>query len=105
MTVNANDTMTDEGPSCTIFYSTQTRRAKACARRTARILRETTCLKILGGTTFDDIPTSFVDVATTAKSYKHFFLFFVSTTGDGEHCDTIQQTWKSLYVMLWMNIQ
>jgi hypothetical protein len=24
------------------------------------------------------------------------FLFFVSTTGEGEHCDSIQQTWKAL---------
>jgi hypothetical protein len=29
-----------------------------------------------------------------------FFLFFISTTGEGEHTDTIRQTWSLLYVLL-----
>jgi len=82
--------------TCTIVYSTQTGRAKACARRTARILGEKTTLKLLGGKTFDEI--NFVEYASTLapKSGNHFFLFFVSTTGDGVHCDTIQSTWRTL---------
>jgi len=81
--------------ACAIVYSTQTGRAKACARRTARILREKTTLKLLGGKTFDEI--NFVEHASTLapQSGSHFFLFFVSATGDGVHCDTIQSTWRT----------
>ena len=90
-----SDSSTTTPSSCTILYSTQTARARACARRTARILRETTDLQLLGGTTFDEVP-SFLELATAKNNDNHFFLFFVSTTGDGVHCDSIARTWKSL---------
>ena len=90
----------NDAPSCTILYSTQTGRARACARRTARILKETTNFQLLGGTAFDEASPSFLELAAAQSKVSgntnHFFLLFVSTTGDGVQCDSIQQTWKSL---------
>ena len=100
---NNQDNNNSNRPSCTILYSTQTGRARACARRTARILRETTRLRLLGGTSFDELTApSFLELAASSthnnnnNNNNHFFLFFVSTTGDGVHCDSIQTTWKAL---------
>ena len=83
--------------SCKIFWSTQSGRAKACARRTVRILREETCLDIkeLGSSFDESSPETFVEIASNL-SEDTFLILFVSTTGDGEHCDSIQDTWKIL---------
>ena len=86
--------------SCRILWSTQSGRAKACARRTARILKEQTELTFEGGagSPFDEV--DFIDLVTNTttrtSSESSFFLLFVSTTGDGEHCDSIVTTWKLL---------
>ena len=86
--------------SCRILWSTQSGRSKACARRTARILGEKTMLKLEGGigSPFDEMPLQFLDLMTAPKKEigHTLILMFVSTTGDGEHCDSIRNTWKSL---------
>ena len=79
----------------TILWSTQSGKAKACARRTARILRS--CSKTPNqiepgyhGCSFDDYtPSSFANT-------KGLVIMFISTTGDGEHTDTISKTWNFL---------
>ncbi|CAB9499948.1 NADPH-dependent diflavin oxidoreductase 1 [Seminavis robusta] len=98
MTTPSSSSSSSSTASCTIVYSTQTGRARACARRTARILREKTQLTLLGGTPFDELVPSFLDYphGQQQQQQNHFFLLFVSTTGDGVHCDSIAQTWKSL---------
>jgi len=89
-----------------ILWSSQSGRAKACARRTHRILQTPSCRLIENG---DDIllrPTMSFDQYgphrilslnkenTNAVSTR--LILFVSTTGDGEHCDSIRETWKLL---------
>ncbi|CAJ1954359.1 unnamed protein product [Cylindrotheca closterium] len=82
--------------SCQILWSTQSGRAKACARRTARILKEETTLNVNDvGSSFDDASQPFLDLVANLPS-DTFLLLFVSTTGDGEHCDSIRDTWKAL---------
>lgn len=144
--------------NCYILYSTQTGRAKACARRVARIISErqqqqlfhnTTSTRIQlrngNGNTFDDeifqqqhplqqqvtdcnplmsisakattMSNPIVDYVKYLKHYKQqdsvaassssslsssVLILFVSTTGDGEHTDTIQRTWKLMYVVFFM---
>lgn len=88
--------------SCQIFYSTQSGRAKSCARRTARILREQTSVQLVDGigSPFDETRIPFLELLTTSNSNSNsnttLFLMFVSTTGDGEQCDSIRNTWKML---------
>jgi len=89
--------------SCRILWSTQSGRAKACARRTARILEERTGLPLEGGIgcPFDETEVPLLDLlrwssGSGSASRGTLFLMFVSTTGDGEHCDTIRNTWRSL---------
>jgi hypothetical protein len=92
--------------SCQIFYSTQSGRAKSCARRTARILREQTTVQLVDGigSPFDETRIPFLELLTTSNSNSNsnsssnatLFLMFVSTTGDGEQCDSIRNTWKML---------
>lgn len=80
----------------TILWSTQSGKAKACARRAARIL--CSCSKASDqiepagyyGCSFDDYtPSSFANT-------KGLVIMFISTTGDGEHTDTITKTWNFL---------
>ena len=82
------------------MWSTQSGRAKACARRTARILGERTVVKLEGGigSPFDETPIPFLELLASAPKDGNgtLFLMFVSTTGDGEQCDSIRNTWKSL---------
>eukprot|EP00536_Pseudo-nitzschia_multiseries_P010853 jgi/Psemu1/204414/e_gw1.348.61.1 len=104
--------------SCRILWSTQSGKAKACARRTARILEERTGISLEGGIgcPFDESPVPLLEMLTRNQSHgnqsnnnnnssssssRHnkngtLFLMFVSTTGDGEHCDSIRATWRSL---------
>ena len=82
---------------CLILYATQSGRAKACARRTARILRQSNVrLRNGGGAAFDE--HSLLDFAQGSSSTKSevFLLLFVSTTGDGEPVDAMRETWKKL---------
>ena len=83
------------------MWSTQSGRAKACARRTARIIGEKTRVKLEGGigSPFDETPVPFLELLTSQPqrdSSGTLILMFVSTTGDGEQCDSIRNTWKSL---------
>jgi hypothetical protein len=102
--------------SIRILYSTQSGRAKACARRTARILSSNDHSRRLrlqngAGTAFDEdlIHEGRGFVADWADSLRRqevlsedsalsqpLLILFVSTTGDGEHTDTIQQMWTQL---------
>lgn len=84
--------------SCTILWSTQSGRAKACARRVARILKEQTTVAVTVGGQVDDF--AFFDKIVASSSSRpdvnHWWIFLISTTGDGEQCDSIRQTWKAL---------
>ena len=103
----------------TILWSTQGGRAKACARRTARILRESASITISTdtandkidafsqlpdgyyGSSFDDYgPHEFFKLGKGKSledpTEKRLVIMFVSTTGDAEQCDSIKDTWRML---------
>jgi len=106
----------------TILWSTQGGRAKACARRTARILRDATEEDdspnngddtVVGtgyyGSSFDDYGShDFLKLGEKkvvgnnseggggGNGGTNLVILFVSTTGDAEHCDSIRDTWKIL---------
>jgi hypothetical protein len=59
------------------------------------------------GTSFDDFGAKeFLNLGCnhgkqgSNVSQKKLLIMFVSTTGDAEHCDSIQATWALLYVFL-----
>ena len=83
--------------SCTILWSTQSGRAKACARRVARILKEQTTVQVTIGGAVDDY-AFFDKIVAQVQPFQgnHWWIFLISTTGDGEQCDSIRQTWKAL---------
>ena len=92
-------------PSITILWATQSGRAKACARRTIRLLRSTCGItaKINGRCAFDEI--DFLSLGCrpqndhqqqSSTNEKQFLLLFVSTTGDAELPTSIQNTWSKL---------
>jgi hypothetical protein len=91
---------------CRILSSTQTGRAKACARRCARLIaqqkissplvRNDFCLQNGKGRTFDEEVGPDLQDYAAGLTPNTLLLLFVSTTGEGEHTDTIQQTWKQL---------
>lgn len=94
-----------QAPNITILWSTQGGRAKACARRTARILRESNSAissQIPGGyygSSFDDYgPIDFFKLGSESVSdgKRRLVILFVSTTGDAEQCDSISNTWKMM---------
>ena len=84
---------------CRILYSTQSGRAKACARRTARLVAEQHGDSVLqngAGNTVDldawttensnsnnNNPVS--NLAERLRESQALLILFVSTTGDGEH--------------------
>lgn len=82
----------------TILYSTQSGRAKACARRSSRLLKaKYPSIDINGNCSFDDFGAqNFLSIGTADTNAKHLLLLFVSTTGDGEHTTTITKTWHAL---------
>ena len=106
--------------SCTILWSTQSGRAKACARRTARLLRSrgvsiaansahrtgsgsealadgTAATAGVGyGCSFDSYGASNFLSLGGASDERRLLVAFVSTTGDAEQCDNIRQTWAAL---------
>ncbi|KAL3784346.1 hypothetical protein HJC23_004109 [Cyclotella cryptica] len=108
----------------TVLYSTQSGRAKACARRSSRLLRSKyPSLVIRGNCSFDEFGvTRFLSLGSSDHGTKpvqnesdcktenpHLLLLFVSTTGDGEHTTSISQTWsamlsKSLSPTLFANV-
>ena len=82
----------------TILYSTQSGRAKACARRAARLLQHHRfSSSIYGNCSFDDFGVSnFLSLGNHSSETTHLLLLFVSTTGDGEHTTSIANTWSAL---------
>ena len=82
--------------SITILYSTQSGRAKACARRSSRLLRSKyPSIVIRGNCSFDEFGVqNFLSLGST--QHGHLLLLFVSTTGDGEHTTSIARTWSAL---------
>ena len=93
--------MADEIEACRILFSTQSGRAKACARRCARLVRERSTVRVLNrsGNAFDDEVRDLSDWCRMLKESKALLILFVSTTGDGEHTDSIRRTWKFLCVL------
>lgn len=84
---------------CQLVYATQSGRAKACARRTARTLADDVGLQLVRPPmTFDAAIGP--DVSAFAEESKsrpsRLLVLFVSTTGDGEQTDSIQSTWQQL---------
>ena len=84
-----------------LLWSTTTGRAKACARRTGRIIR---CrgVPVTACSSFDDFgATQFLNIEQTALNAgvsPPLLILFVSTTGDGEQCDSIKECWSALWV-------
>ena len=112
--------MNDNNFSITILWATQSGRAKACARRTIRLLQSSPSkfqslskIDIHGLCTFDDI--DFLSLGASSSSSQHttnnsqqqqdqsnnnnkkkLLILFISTTGDAELPSTIQHTWSKL---------
>ncbi|KAL7536233.1 hypothetical protein ACHAXR_007000, partial [Thalassiosira sp. AJA248-18] len=85
----------------TILWATQSGRAKACARRTIRLLQSSYGItNIRGRCTFDDM--DFLSLGhqqlqqPSSQQQRHFLILFVSTTGDAEQTSSIQKTWSQL---------
>jgi flavodoxin len=81
---------------CQVLYSTQSGRAKACARRVVRMIREQYDITILSVSSFDESPNNLLLPPIEEETKFYLWILLVSTTGDGEHCDSIQSTWKAL---------
>jgi sulfite reductase alpha subunit-like flavoprotein len=94
----------DNNTPCKVLWSTQSGRAKACARRVVRILKEQYQVQILTQSTFDNaslmLQSSTSNISAiegdSISSTPMIWIMMVSTTGDGEHCDSIHSTWKQL---------
>src|SRR5210317_1945183 len=107
----------DDSRPITILWATQSGRAKACARRTIRLLHSAvgiTADNIEGQCSFDDFgadrflslgynqqQTNDTNINSSSSGSddnqrKRLLLMFVSTTGDAEQCSTIQSTWSKL---------
>lgn len=84
--------------TCRLLYATQSGRAKACARRVARLLQTHTPLAVPRPTSLDEtLGVSLRQVVASWKADKKtqrtLLILFVSTTGDGEAPDNMRQTW------------
>jgi len=84
--------------ACRILYSTQSGRAKACARRIARRLRDETTVLVenRSGDSFDQHIQDLASFTDTVRQRNVYLVLIVSTAGDGEHTDTIKRTWSML---------
>ena len=91
-------TTTESELSITILYSTQSGRAKACARRSSRLLKtKYPSILICGNCSFDEFGAqNFLSLGSSNATNKNVLLLFVSTTGDGEHTTSIAKTWSAL---------
>ena len=92
MTSNTNDAR-----PITILWATQSGRAKACARRTIRLLHSSlgiTPNNIQGQCSFDDFGAD--GFLSLGQQQNSLLLMFVSTTGDAEQCTSIASTWSKL---------
>jgi hypothetical protein len=94
-------------PPCRVLVSTQSGRAKACARRTSRILREEHGVALGKVLLFDEDPWFQSQISTPANDDNDkndgttqldnaiiHLILFVSTTGDGEH--TVRSSRKQI---------
>jgi flavodoxin len=91
-------------PSITILWATQTGRAKACARRTVRLLKSTIHNDIShnnmnGLCAFDEL--DFLALGQSTLNHhelqqQSILIVFVRTTGDAEQTSSIQKTWSHL---------
>jgi sulfite reductase alpha subunit-like flavoprotein len=85
--------------SCRIYYASQSGRAKACARRAARLLWHVKGQRIDAYASLDEgiqrVRTHFGGSVVAASS---LVIMFVSTTGDGEQPDNMKLVWRQLYV-------
>jgi sulfite reductase alpha subunit-like flavoprotein len=84
--------------NCRLLYATQSGRAKACARRVARLLQTHTTLAVQRPASLDEtLGGSLRQVITSWKADKKtqqtLVILFVSTTGDGEPPDNMRRTW------------
>ena len=89
----------DDNRPITILWATQSGRAKACARRTIRLLHSTlgiTSNNIQGQCSFDDFGSDRFLSLGQQQQKSHLLLLFVSTTGDAEQCTSIASTWSKL---------
>jgi hypothetical protein len=99
-------------PPCRVLVSTQSGRAKACARRTSRILREEYGVALGKVLLFDEDPWFQSQISTPSNDNDNevvnedggtqqdndaiiHLILFVSTTGDGEH------TVRSSNISIW----
>lgn len=107
-------------PSITILWATQTGRAKACARRTVRLLKSTIHNGIShhnnmnGLCAFDELDFLALGQSTLnhheQQHQQSILILFVSTTGDAEQTSSIQKTWarllsKSLPINYFANVK
>lgn len=76
-------------PHRRILYATQTGRARACARRAARLLQTPQV------SSFDD-DAWFQSILSHQKTTPALLILIVSTTGDGEQTDSMRNTWQQL---------
>jgi sulfite reductase alpha subunit-like flavoprotein len=101
MTTPPNNNNDDDRP-ITILWATQSGRAKACARRTIRLLHSSlgiTPNNIQGQCSFDDFGADrFLSLGQHRQQQQQtdLLLMFVSTTGDAEQCTSIASTWSKL---------
>jgi sulfite reductase alpha subunit-like flavoprotein len=120
MNHQAQDMETPPPPSITILWATQSGRAKACARRTVRLLQSTIIHhhtdnihnNLQGLCAFDDV--DFLSLGQSSLTHEQspqqqqknkqqqqqkqesILILFVSTTGDAEVPTTLQRTWSRL---------
>ena len=94
-------------PKCSFrfLYSTQSGRAKACSRRTCRLVLEKFPAQIdprqprelrSCDEDFALYQNDLHNWAENLRKNRALLLLFISTTGDGEHTDTIQRLWRQL---------
>ncbi len=92
--------MEDAAPRpITILWATQSGRAKACARRTIRLLHSSLGISpnnIQGQCSFDDFGADRFLSLGRQQPKGSLLLMFVSTTGDAEQCTSITSTWSKL---------
>ncbi|KAL7497776.1 hypothetical protein ACHAWT_010193 [Skeletonema menzelii] len=83
----------------TILWATQSGRAKACARRTIRLLHSSLGISpnnIQGQCSFDDFGADRFLSLGHQQPRGSLLLMFVSTTGDAEQCTSMASTWSKL---------
>ena len=79
---------------------TRMKDGKKIMNKNIGVKNELACSLMSSGSSFDDFGAdnfmSLEKLSLSNPSKKYVLLLFVSTTGDAEHCDTIQECWKAL---------